>query len=131
MLEGGLMPGRDDRVKETLSGLKAHGIESCAVIRRDGIMVESEMMIADEEKEIFAAMTAAMLGAAETVTSELRQGIPRRVILEIGGKKLVAVGAGPMVLLAAVIGAKAQHGTALSEIEKAASEVKVLMRQKK
>lgn len=128
MLEGDLLQEKAIGLRSVLSKLKDAGIESSAVIRRDGIMLESGMPMNEDEKEAFAAMSAAMLGAAETAVSELKQGVPRRVILELGNKKLVAVGAGPVALMVALIGPKADAGKALAEIDRAASEVKGIIK---
>ncbi len=66
----------------------------------------------------------AMLGAAEEATSELRLGVPRRVVMEIGDKKLISVGAGPMALMVAMVGPGVNYKKALEEIDKTAAEVK-------
>lgn len=112
-----------DRLKAALSKLKDSGIEASAVITRDGTMLAVDTPLGEEHK-IFAPMYAAMLGAAEEATSELRLGVPRRVVMEIGDKKLIAVGAGPMALMVAMVGPKADYKKALEEIDKTASEVK-------
>ncbi len=93
------------RLKAVLARLKEAGIESSAVVRRDGVMIESDLPGSVEDNEAFAAMAAVMLGAAETATSELRQGVPRRVILELGDRSIVEVGAGPVALLVASVAA--------------------------
>jgi predicted regulator of Ras-like GTPase activity (Roadblock/LC7/MglB family) len=116
------------RLKAVLSKLREAGIESSAVILRDGVLIESDMPGSEEDNEAFAAMSAAMLGAAETATSELRQGVPRRVILEMGDRKIVEVGAGPLALLVASVGAGVQLAKALVAIDRAAQEVRGIVR---
>jgi len=113
-----------DRLKAILAKLKEAGIESSAVVRRDGVVIESDMPGSVEENETFAAMAAAVLGAAETATSELRQGVPRRVIMELGDRRIVQVGAGPVALLVASVGAGVPFAKALQEIDLAAHEVR-------
>ena len=115
-----------DKLKAAMLKLRDVGVEASAVISRDGTMIAADTAPGEEHK-IFAAMYAAMLGAAETATSELKLGVPRRVILEIGERKIIAIGAGPLALDVSVIGPKAQYSKALSEIEKAATEVKAIL----
>jgi hypothetical protein len=117
-----------DRLKAVLSKLREAGIDSSAVIRRDGIMIQSDMPGSGEENEAFAAMAAAMLGAAETAASELRQGVPRRVILELSDRRVVEVGAGPVALLVASVGAGMQFAKALPAIDHAAHEIRGIVK---
>ncbi len=125
--EGALSQDRAERLKAALSKLKGSGIEASAVISRDGSLLIADVP-AGEENKIFAPMYAAMLGAAEEATSELRLGVPRRVVMEVGDKKLVAVGAGPKALVIALVDPKASYQKAVGEIDHAASEVKDILR---
>jgi predicted regulator of Ras-like GTPase activity (Roadblock/LC7/MglB family) len=114
-------------LKAVLARLKEAGAESSAVIRRDGVMIESDMPGGREENESFAAMAAALLGAAETATSELRQGVPRRVIMEIGDRRIVELGAGPIALL--VVSVSVQHfSSVLKVIDRAAHDVRNIVK---
>jgi hypothetical protein len=126
--EAALQEEISGRLKAVLARLKEAGIESSAVVRREGVVIESDMPGSAEENEAFAAMAAAVLGAAETATSELRQGVPRRVILELGARRIVEVGAGPVALLVASIGAGAQFAKALREIDRAAHDIRDIVR---
>jgi predicted regulator of Ras-like GTPase activity (Roadblock/LC7/MglB family) len=117
------------RLKAILARLKEAGIESSVVVSRDGVVIEADLPGSPEETEAFAAMAAAMLGAAETATSELRQGVPRRVIMEVGDRRIVEVGAGPAALLVAVLGAGIQLTKALAEIDRAAHEIRGVVKQ--
>jgi len=118
----------DSRLQAVLARLKAAGIVSSAVVRRDGVMIEADMPGSAEDNEAFAAMAAAMLGAAETATSELRQGAPRRVIMEIGDCRIVEVGAGPVALLVATLPAGAPLTTMLKEIDRAAHDIRGIVK---
>ncbi len=128
MAEAALHEEISGRLKAILARLKDAGIESSAVVRRDGVMIYSDLPGGEEEDEAFAAMAAAMLGAAETATSELRQGVPRRVIMEIGDRRIVEVGAGPLAMLVASVRAGPQFPAALKEIDRAAHEVRNIVR---
>lgn len=126
MPEDGFTQETKEKIKTVMVRLRESGVEASAVISRHG-----NMIVADtgpgEERKISAAFYAAMLGAAETAASELKLGVPRRVILEIGDRKIIAIGAGPMALDVSVISPKAQYTKALSDIEKAATEVKSIL----
>jgi predicted regulator of Ras-like GTPase activity (Roadblock/LC7/MglB family) len=131
----GGMPVEEGAVQEYSGGLKAvlarlkeAGVDSSAVISRDGVIIASDMPGGPEEIESFAAMAAALLGAAETATSELRQGVPRRVIMESGDRRIVEVGAGPVALLVASVIAGPQFSKVLAEIDRAAHEVRGIVR---
>jgi predicted regulator of Ras-like GTPase activity (Roadblock/LC7/MglB family) len=128
VVEAALHEEISGRLKAILARLKEAGIESSAVVRRDGVVIESDMPGGEEENEAFAAMAAAMLGAAETATSELRQGVPRRVIMELGDRRIVEVGAGPVALLVASVGAGVQFAKALLEIDRAAHEIRGIVK---
>jgi len=68
-----------------------------------------------------------MLGAAETAVSELKKGIPDRVIVESKQGKIITTGAGPKALLVVMTPPEAGLGLILVEVEKAADKVKGLL----
>jgi predicted regulator of Ras-like GTPase activity (Roadblock/LC7/MglB family) len=115
-------------LKAVLAKLKETGVDSSVIISRDGVIIESDMPGSPEENESFAAMAAALLGAAETATSELRQGVPRRVIMEAGDRRIIEVGAGPVALLVALVNVGPQFSTVLKEIDRAAHEVRGIVK---
>ncbi|WP_424358324.1 roadblock/LC7 domain-containing protein [Methanocella sp. MCL-LM] len=127
MMEG-TMEDRSGKLGAVLRKLNESGIEASAVVSRDGFILQSELQAGEEEKAAFAAMAAAVLGAAETATSELKQGVPRRVIIEAGDHKLIEVGAGPVALLVAMVGPKMTLAEALKAIDKAALEIRSLVK---
>jgi uncharacterized protein len=124
--EGALSEAKAERLKAALAKLRVSGIEASAAISRDGNILAADVP-AGEEHKIFAPMYAAMLGAAEEATSELRLGVPRRIVMEVGEKKLIAVGAGPMALVVALVGRDSKYEKALAEIDRMASEVKAIL----
>ncbi|AFC99253.1 putative distant relative of homeotic protein bithoraxoid [Methanocella conradii HZ254] len=113
-------------LKAALSKLRSLGIEKSAVISRDGTMLAADVPPGEEHK-IYAAMYAAMLGSAEGAASELRLGVPKRVVMDVGKKKVIVEGAGPMALIVALVGSAAQYQKAAPDIDRAASEVKAIM----
>ncbi|MFQ6054792.1 MAG: roadblock/LC7 domain-containing protein [Methanosarcinales archaeon] len=111
--------------EEVLNDLKKIGsIEASAVVSRDGLLMLSDMPSRSTSAETFAAMAATMLGAAETATTELRKGVPDRVIVESEHGKVVAIGAGPKALLVVMTAPDAGLGLILVELEKAAEKIK-------
>ena len=105
---------------------KMGDIEASAIVSRDGLLMASNIP-EGIHAETFAAMTATMLGAAETVVAELKKGVPDRVIVESKEAKLVATGAGAKALLVVMTAPAAGLGLILVELEKAAEKVKGLL----
>ncbi len=113
--------------KERLDGIlkRFNGACSCegsAVVSRDGLLISS-LLSDGVDAETFAAMSATMVGAAETAVSELKKGNMERIIVESKDSKIVAVGAGPSALLVAMAPAKASLGLVLVEMKKAAGGI--------
>jgi len=106
---------------------KVGGVEASVVASRDGLLMASNIPSLGARAETFAAMSATMLGAAETATSELGKGIPDRVIVESEHGKLIATGAGSKALLIVLTDQDAGLGLILVELEKAAEKVKKIL----
>jgi predicted regulator of Ras-like GTPase activity (Roadblock/LC7/MglB family) len=106
---------------------KAGGVEACAAVSRDGLLIRSSLQ-KEKFAESFAAMSATMLGAAETASLELGNGVPNRVIVESSEGRLIAVGAGPKALLVVVVSKEAGLGLMLLELDKAAINLKELLK---
>lgn len=112
---------------QVLTDLKNVGdVEASAVVSRDGLLMAGNIS-SDIRAETFAAMSATMLGAAETAISELNKGVPTRVIVETPTGKIVATGAGPKALLVMMVQANAGLGLILVEMDKAADKVKAVL----
>ncbi|RJS73055.1 roadblock/LC7 domain-containing protein [ANME-2 cluster archaeon] len=101
-------------------------IEASAIATRDGLLMNADMHVKGDP-ETFVAMSATMLGAAETATSELNKGIPNRVIVETDDGKLVCMGAGPKALVVVLTAPEAGLGLILVELTKAAEKIKKLI----
>lgn len=99
------------------------GVEASAVASRDGLLIYSTLP-QKHHAETFAAMSATMLGAAETTSTELGKGIPERVVVESKDGKLVVTGAGPRALLIIMTEPDAGLGLILVEVEKASEKIK-------
>ena len=114
-------------VDKLLSDLKkSGGVEACAAVSRDGLLIKSSMQ-KEQFAESFAAMSATMLGAAETASTELGKGVPNRVIVESSQGRLIAVGAGPKALLVVIVSPEAGLGLILLELDKSAKKLKELL----
>ena len=107
---------------------KVGGVEVSIIASRDGLLITSSIPPSIcARAETFAAMSATMLGAAETATTELGKGIPDRVIVESEHGKLIATGAGPKALLVVLTEPNAGLGLILVELEKAAEKIKKML----
>jgi len=119
-------------LREVLEGvlkeLKSKGdIEAGAIVSRDGLLIAADIS-QNFNAEAFAAMTATMLGSAETATSEMSKGVPDRVIVESNDGKIIARGAGFKALLVVMTGPKANLGLILLEMERASQKIKELLK---
>ena len=71
-----------DLIDKVLDDLKnVGGVMACAAASRDGLLIRS-LMQNEQYVESLVAMSATMLGAAETATIHVEMGIPIRVIVE-------------------------------------------------
>ncbi|MEE8167658.1 MAG: roadblock/LC7 domain-containing protein [Candidatus Hydrothermarchaeales archaeon] len=114
-------------LEKVLAQIKRVGdIEASAVVSRDGLLMASDIP-SGIHGETFAAMSATMLGAAETAISELKKGVPDRVIVESKEGKVIATGAGSKALLVVMTTPEAGLGLILVEMEKASEKVKGLL----
>ena len=117
-----------EMLEKVLKDLKAAGdVEASAIVSRDGLLIASDIP-QNVNAEAFAAMTATMLGAAETATSELGKGVPDRVIVEGNEAKIIACGAGGKALLVLMANPNANLGLVLLEMSKASEKVKELLK---
>jgi len=114
-------------LEKVLTDLRRTGdIEASAIVSRDGLLMASDIP-ESVQAETFAAMSATMLGAAETAIAELKKGIPDRVIIESKKGKVITTGTGPKALLVVITPPEAGLGLILVEMEKAADKTKKLL----
>nr|QNO43343.1 hypothetical protein HGIJHJJE_00008 [Methanosarcinales archaeon ANME-2c ERB4] len=105
---------------------KIGDVEASAVATRDGLLMNADMHNMGDQ-ETFVAMSATMLGAAETAAIELGKGIPNRVIVESDDGKLICMGAGPKALLVVMTAPEAGLGLVLVEMAKATEKIEKLI----
>jgi predicted regulator of Ras-like GTPase activity (Roadblock/LC7/MglB family) len=114
-------------IEEVLRDLKTTGsVESSAVVTRDGLLVASDTT-ADVDAETFAAMSASMVGSAETAILEMKGGNVARVIVETEHSKMISLGAGPRVLLVVLAKHDAPLGLVLLKMGDAARKISALV----
>lgn len=102
------------------------GIEASAIASRDGLLICSTL--GDKRRaEVLVAMSATMIGAAETAAIELGKGIPEVTIVESKNGKIIGTGAGPKALLLVMTRPDAELGLVLIEMKKASEKIKGIM----
>lgn len=110
-------------LNKILSDLKqTGGINASSITSRDGDLIVSDMDI-ESSARTFAAMSATMLGAAETASTELGKGIPDRIIVETDHGKLVVMGAGPKAFVSILTDLDTGLGLILVKLEKIAKKI--------
>lgn len=85
-------------LEEILNKLKGlSGIKDAVLVSRSGMHVAGKVP-EGAHQETFVAMSAILLGAAETASSELRDEC-REIILQLQGSKMLIHSTGPKALL--------------------------------
>ncbi len=110
-------------LEKILHDLKSTGdVEASAIVSRDGLLMARDIP-REINGETFAAMSATMLGAAETAINELKKGGVNRIIVESKQAKILASGAGEKALLVIMTSPDAGLGLILIEMDKACSKI--------
>lgn len=114
---------KKSKLESVLAKLKAVGdIEASAVVRRDGLIIADNLPGSINNRTV-AAMSAAIVGTAETSSAELQRGRFLQVIVESEKGKLVATGAGQLAILVCLIRPTANLGLVLLEMGKVSGEI--------
>ncbi|MCX9084387.1 MAG: roadblock/LC7 domain-containing protein [Candidatus Methanoperedens sp.] len=122
------MTGTLDMIDKLLVDLKnVGGVMACAAASRDGLLIRS-LMQKEQYVESLAAMSATMLGAAETATIHAEMGIPTRVIVESDIGKLIVEGAGPKALLILLANKDSGLGLILLELDRSSQKLKEILK---
>jgi len=88
-----------------------------SVISRDGLTIASDLA-KDIDEETFAAMSAAMQGAAETAVQELKQGDLDQIIINAQRGKIITTSAGEKAILVILSKPSINLGLILLEINR-------------
>ena len=114
---------KKERIDSLLQELVASGdVEGAAVVTRDGLLVTSSLS-SKVDAETLAAMTATMMGSAETAMHELKKKELERVIVETRDSKLITMGAGEETILVAMVSEKVNLGLILISMKKIAQKI--------
>lgn len=117
------METKKSRLSKILEALDEIGdIKGSAVISVEGLPIASNLK-EGQDVEIFAAMSAAMQGAAETAVSELKQGELRQIIVDAELGKIIAISAGKNAILVVLASPKLNMGLALLELGRASGKI--------
>ncbi|PKK86202.1 MAG: hypothetical protein CVT48_02160 [Thermoplasmata archaeon HGW-Thermoplasmata-1] len=123
------MPTKREQMEDILKGmLGTNGVEGGAVISRDGLVVSSALP-KSINPEIFSAMSATMMGAAETTFSDMGGFAPDSVIVRAKDVLLVAVGAGPEMLLVALASGDVDTDKILTHITKTEKKIRAVLEE--
>ena len=118
---------KKEQLETILSNLKTvGGILNSAVISRDGLLVASDLT-KNIDADTFAAMSAAMEGAAETAASELKQGELKQIIVDADNGKLITLSAGKKALLVVLAKPEINLGLVLLELGRASDKLSNLL----
>lgn len=98
------------------------GVTSSALISRDGEMIASNIS-EDVHSETLAVMTATMLGAAETISTECNRGGLDKVIVDSGDINIVVVGVKPEAWLVAITNHRTNFEQLLLEMRRISREI--------
>ena len=118
---------KTEKIGGILKGLnEVGGISGSLVASRDGLVIASGT--SEIDAETFAAMTAAMQGAAETAASELKQGEIEQIVVDAEKGKILSTGAGEKALLVSITKKDINLGLALIEMGKAAEKISNILK---
>ncbi len=106
---------------------KIGDIKGSAVISTDGLTIASNMK-EGIDTDTFAAMSAAMQGAAETAVSELKQGSLSQIIIESEKGKLISIAAGENGILIILANKPIKLGLVLLELNRAGKKIEKVLR---
>ena len=103
------------------------GIELCAIVSKQGLLMVSREASPGLDSEAFAALTATLYMSAESTIMRLSKQKPKSIVVETDGKQLIIYAAGPDALIVVLAGKDGYIGLILNELKKAAEKVKNLI----
>lgn len=117
---------KKEQLESILEDLKnIGGVLGSAVISKDGLAIASD--IGEKDTDTFAAMSAAMQGAAETAVNELKQGALEQVIIDAGKGKIITINAGKLAILVILTKPSINLGLILLEIGRASGKIATIL----
>jgi predicted regulator of Ras-like GTPase activity (Roadblock/LC7/MglB family) len=94
------MASTTSQLKNIVNELQSSNtVNAAAIIRRDGILMASNFPPKLSEKDVFAMMSATILGAAKNISTKHAMGQPSKIIIETDEGNIIISGAGSKALL--------------------------------
>lgn len=103
------------------------GVELCAIVSKQGLLMVSREAGPGLDSEAFAALTATLYMSAESTTMRLSKQKPKSIIIETKDKQLVTYEAGPDALIVVLVENEGYIGLILNELKKAAEKVRAII----
>ena len=100
------------------------GVELCAIVSKQGLLMVSRKASPGLDSEAFAALTATLFMSAESTTMRLSKQKPKSIIVETNDKQLITYEAGPDALLVVLVSNTGFIGLILNELKKAAEKTR-------
>ena len=114
---------KQEQLVGILKGLrKVADMQGSAAVSRDGLIIAADLS-KDIDEETFAAMSAAMQGAAETAVSELKKGSLDEIMIDAEKAKLFSIGAGKLAILVCLAKKNINTGLLKLELNKVAKKI--------
>lgn len=114
-----------EKILEDLSAVG--GMELCAIVSKQGLIMVSRETSPGLDSEAFAALTATLFMSAETTTMRLSGQKPKSIIVETNDKQLITYEAGPNALIVVFVGNEGYMGLILNELKKAAEKARNIL----
>jgi predicted regulator of Ras-like GTPase activity (Roadblock/LC7/MglB family) len=112
-----------DMLEKILDDLQSvGGVELCAIVSKQGLLMVSRQASPGLDSEAFAALTATLYMSAESTTMRLSKQKPKSIIVQTDDKQLITYAAGPDALIVVLVGNEGYIGLILNEMKKAAEK---------
>jgi predicted regulator of Ras-like GTPase activity (Roadblock/LC7/MglB family) len=103
------------------------GVELCAIVSKQGLIMVSREASSGLDSEAFAALTATLFMSAQSTTMRLSSQKPKSIIVETKDKQLITYEAGPNALIVVFVGNEGYIGLILNELKKAAEKTRNIL----
>lgn len=102
-------------------------VEASAVIRRDGIMLASNISASLDTKNACAIMSATIAGAAKNITKKFKRGFPKRVLIQTKKGDIIISEAGSKAILVCLVTVSYDPALMSDDIEKITQKIDDLL----
>lgn len=100
------------------------GVELCAIVSKQGLLMVSRESSSGLDSEAFAALTATLYMSAESTIMRFGGKKPRSIIVETEDRQLITYEAAPEALIVVLVGKDGYIGLILNELKKASEKVR-------